>query len=97
LVSAVFPGLVATYPLVKRVSYWPQLVLGFTFNWGALLGWAAVRGSVDWPVCLPLYLSGVCWTILYDTIYAHQVRYKKLPTYKYAFLKKNIELKTLHF
>lgn len=65
-------GLVITYPLMKRYTYWPQLVLGFTFNWGALLGYSAVQGQVNWPVCLPLYLAGVCWTILYDTIYAHQ-------------------------
>lgn len=50
----------------------PQAFLGFTFNWGALLGFAAVRGSCDWPVVLPLYLGGVCWTLVYDTIYAHQ-------------------------
>ncbi len=52
----------------------PQAFLGLTINWGALLGWAAVRGSCDWSVVLPLYLSGVCWSIVYDTIYAHQVR-----------------------
>ncbi|KAI4469035.1 dolichyl-phosphate-mannose--protein mannosyltransferase [Holotrichia oblita] len=67
-------GLVITYPLMKRYTYWPQMVLGFTFNWGALLGYSAVQGQVNWPVCLPLYLAGVCWTILYDTIYAHQDR-----------------------
>lgn len=50
----------------------PQAYLGFTFNWGALLGYAAVQGSCDWPVVLPLYLGGVCWTLVYDTIYAHQ-------------------------
>uniref|UniRef100_A0A1A8C542 4-hydroxybenzoate polyprenyltransferase, mitochondrial n=1 Tax=Nothobranchius kadleci TaxID=1051664 RepID=A0A1A8C542_NOTKA len=65
-------SLVITYPLMKRVTYWPQLVLGLTFNWGALLGWSAVKGSCDWSVCLPLYLSGVMWTLIYDTIYAHQ-------------------------
>ncbi|XP_041856347.1 4-hydroxybenzoate polyprenyltransferase, mitochondrial [Melanotaenia boesemani] len=64
--------LVITYPLMKRITYWPQLVLGLTFNWGALLGWSAVKGSCDWSVCLPLYLSGVMWTMIYDTIYAHQ-------------------------
>lgn len=64
--------LVVAYPLMKRITYWPQLVLGMTFNWGALLGWSAVMGSCNWNVCLPLYLSGVCWTIVYDTIYAHQ-------------------------
>lgn len=50
----------------------PQAYLGLTFNWGALLGWAAVRGGLDPSVVLPLYLSGVCWTLVYDTIYAHQ-------------------------
>ena len=52
----------------------PQAFLGLTFNWGALLGWAAVHGSCDWGVVLPLYASGVCWTLVYDTLYAHQVR-----------------------
>ncbi|XP_061528342.1 4-hydroxybenzoate polyprenyltransferase, mitochondrial [Phycodurus eques] len=65
-------SLVVTYPLMKRLTYWPQLVLGLAFNWGALLGWAAVRGACDWSVCLPLYFSGVMWTLIYDTIYAHQ-------------------------
>ena len=44
-----------------------------TFNWGALLGYAAVQGSCDWSVCLPLYFAGINWTLIYDTIYAHQV------------------------
>ncbi|XP_058492372.1 4-hydroxybenzoate polyprenyltransferase, mitochondrial [Solea solea] len=65
-------SLVITYPLMKRFTYWPQLVLGLTFNWGALLGWSAVMGSCDWSICLPLYFSGVMWTLIYDTIYAHQ-------------------------
>ena len=47
---------------------------GLAFNWGALLGWSAVSGTVDWSVCLPLYAGGVCWTLVYDSIYAHQVR-----------------------
>ncbi|XP_037385776.1 4-hydroxybenzoate polyprenyltransferase, mitochondrial [Talpa occidentalis] len=64
--------LVITYPLMKRITYWPQLVLGFTFNWGALLGWSAIKGSCDPSVCLPLYFSGIMWTLIYDTIYAHQ-------------------------
>ncbi|GJZ35611.1 polyprenyltransferase 1 [Tanacetum coccineum] len=51
---------------------YPQAFLGLTFNWGALLGWSAVRGSLDPAVVLPLYLSGVFWTLFYDTIYAHQ-------------------------
>ncbi|XP_077877623.1 4-hydroxybenzoate polyprenyltransferase, mitochondrial isoform X1 [Ictidomys tridecemlineatus] len=64
--------LVITYPLMKRITYWPQLALGLTFNWGALLGWSAIKGSCDPSVCLPLYFSGVMWTLIYDTIYAHQ-------------------------
>lgn len=51
----------------------PQAYLGLTFNWGALLGWSAVRGSLDPAIVFPLYISGACWTLVYDTIYAHQV------------------------
>ncbi|KAK7340078.1 hypothetical protein VNO77_20771 [Canavalia gladiata] len=64
--------LVFSYPLMKRFTFWPQAYLGLTFNWGALLGWAAVKGSLDPSVVLPLYASGVFWTLVYDTIYAHQ-------------------------
>eukprot|EP00850_Spirogloea_muscicola_P003529 SM000014S00317 [mRNA] locus=s14:636460:639298:- [translate_table: standard] len=64
--------LVCIYPLMKRVTYWPQAVLGLTFNWGALLGWAAVHGSLHLPTVAPLYLGAVSWTLVYDTIYAHQ-------------------------
>lgn len=67
-------GLVVAYPLMKRVTYWPQAFLGLTFNYGAILGWAAVHGSINWPIILPLYVSGVCWTLVYDTLYAHQDR-----------------------
>ena len=63
--------LVGLYPFAKRFTYWPQAMLGLTFNWGALLGWAAVAGSLSWPPVL-LYLGCICWTIGYDTIYAHQ-------------------------
>lgn len=63
--------LVAVYPFAKRVTDWPQAVLGLTFNWGALLGWAAVTASLDWPALL-LYAAGLFWTLGYDTIYAHQ-------------------------
>lgn len=66
-------GLVILYPLMKRVTYWPQFTLGMTFNYGALLGWCATQGSVYFPACLPLYVAGISWTIIYDTIYAHQV------------------------
>ncbi|KAG9073447.1 Para-hydroxybenzoate--polyprenyltransferase, mitochondrial precursor (PHB:polyprenyltransferase) [Ceratobasidium sp. UAMH 11750] len=72
LLGASSLSLVVVYPLMKRITYWPQTVLGLAFNWGALLGWSAVAGSVDWSVCLPLYAGSVCWTMVYDTIYAHQ-------------------------
>ncbi len=62
---------VAVYPFMKRVTYWPQLFLGFAFNWGALLGWAVVLQAIEGPAVV-LYLAGICWTIGYDTIYAHQ-------------------------
>ena len=65
-------ALVAAYPAMKRITNYPQAFLGLTFNWGALLGWAAVHGSCDWGAVLPLYASGVAWTLVYDTIYAHQ-------------------------
>lgn len=63
---------VFTYPLFKRFTNWPQLMLGFTFNWGAMLGYSAVKGFCDWNVTIPLYIAGICWTLVYDTIYAHQ-------------------------
>ncbi|KAL7487214.1 hypothetical protein ACHAW6_015853 [Cyclotella cf. meneghiniana] len=66
--------LVVTYPLMKRYTNYPQLVLGLTFNWGAIMGWVAVRGELDWSVVGPLYLSAVGWTMVYDTLYAHQDR-----------------------
>lgn len=66
-------GLVIVYPLMKRITYWPQFVLGMTFNYGALLGWCATQGSINLAACLPLYIAGISWTIIYDTIYAHQV------------------------
>ena len=64
--------LVAVYPLMKRYTHYPQLVLGMTFNWGTLMGWAAVHGQLHYPAVLPLYVSGVAWTMVYDTLYAHQ-------------------------
>jgi 4-hydroxybenzoate polyprenyltransferase len=63
--------LIATYPFMKRITYWPQFFLGLNFNWGALMGWAAVRGDLTWAPVL-LYLGGIAWTLGYDTIYAHQ-------------------------
>ena len=65
--------IVALYPFVKRFSHWPQAVLGLAFNWGALLGWPAVLGRLDW-MAIVLYAGAVAWTIGYDTIYAHQDR-----------------------
>ena len=64
-------ALVAAYPLMKRVTWWPQAWLGLTFNWGALLGYAAATGELALPSLL-LYASGICWTLGYDTIYAIQ-------------------------
>ena len=64
-------GLVVLYPFMKRFTYWPQIVLGLTFNWGALMGWTAITGSLGWSAVL-LYGGGIFWTLGYDTIYAHQ-------------------------
>ncbi len=64
-------AIVLVYPLMKRVTWWPQFVLGLAFNWGALMGWAAAFGSLSWAP-LALYVGGIAWTIGYDTIYAHQ-------------------------
>lgn len=62
---------VVVYPFMKRFTYWPQFFLGLAFNWGAMLGWAAVLGRLD-PAALVLYAGGISWTLAYDTIYAHQ-------------------------
>ena len=76
LLGAASLPLVGVYPLMKRYTNWPQLVLGMTFNWGALMGWAATHGSLDaydgLSVVLPLYGGGIAWTMVYDTLYAHQ-------------------------
>ena len=65
--------IVAIYPFMKRITNWPQFVLGLAFNWGALVGWSAVQGSLSWPPAV-IYLGGIFWTLAYDTIYAHQDR-----------------------
>ncbi|MBI76230.1 MAG: 4-hydroxybenzoate octaprenyltransferase [Rhodospirillaceae bacterium] len=65
--------LVFTYPFMKRVTFWPQLFLGLTFNWGVLLAWAAVKEEISFTAVL-LYFGGIFWTLGYDTIYAHQDR-----------------------
>jgi 4-hydroxybenzoate polyprenyltransferase len=64
---------VAVYPFLKRVTWWPQVGLGLAFSWGALMGWAAIYGSLSWAPVL-LYAGAILWTIGYDTIYAHQDR-----------------------
>ncbi len=65
--------LVAAYPFMKRITWWPQAWLGLTFNWGALLGFAAQTGRIDWADAT-LYAGLFFWTLGYDTIYAHQDR-----------------------
>ncbi len=64
---------VAIYPFMKRITYWPQIVLGLAFSWGALMGWPAAFGRLDWQP-LVLYAGSISWVIGYDTIYAHQDR-----------------------
>ena len=64
---------VVVYPFMKRITYWPQIFLGLAFSWGALMGWPATFGRLDWPPLI-LYLGSICWVIGYDTIYAHQDR-----------------------
>jgi len=66
-------GVVSVYPLAKRVTWFPQAVLGLAFSWGALMGWAAVFARLDWPALI-LYGGSILWVIGYDTIYAHQDR-----------------------
>ncbi|XP_052780276.1 4-hydroxybenzoate polyprenyltransferase, mitochondrial-like isoform X1 [Mya arenaria] len=67
-------GLVVGYPLAKRFTYWPQIMLGLTLNWGVLLAWAGIHGSVAGPA-LSLYTACVLYTMFYDTIYSHQDKY----------------------
>ncbi len=62
---------VFSYPYMKRLTYWPQLFLGFTFNWGILLGWAALKGEISLEPIL-LYIAAIFWTLGYDTIYGFQ-------------------------
>ena len=66
-------AIVAIYPFMKRITSWPQSVLGLAFSWGALMGWAAAFGRLDLPAVL-LYAGSILWVIGYDTIYAHQDR-----------------------
>jgi 4-hydroxybenzoate polyprenyltransferase len=64
---------VVIYPFMKRITYWPQIFLGLAFSWGALMGWPAAFGRLDWPAVV-LYAGSISWVIGYDTIYAHQDR-----------------------
>jgi len=73
LVGIASLGVVAIYPLMKRIIWWPQIVLGFAFSWGALMGWAAMFSRLD-AAALLLYAGSIAWVIGYDTIYAHQDR-----------------------
>ena len=66
-------GVVALYPFLKRVTYWPQVGLGFAYSWGAQMGWPAVIGQLDAPAFV-LFAGSIAWVIAYDTIYAHQDR-----------------------
>lgn len=71
IVALVSIAPVAAYPFMKRITWWPQAWLGLVFSWGALVGWLAVRGSLDWPALL-LWLGSIAWVIGYDTLYAIQ-------------------------
>ncbi len=64
-------AIVAVYPFMKRITYWPQVVLGLAFSWGALMGFAVMLGHID-ATALVLYAGSIAWVIGYDTIYAHQ-------------------------
>ncbi|WKA27788.1 4-hydroxybenzoate octaprenyltransferase [Bradyrhizobium roseum] len=64
-------AIVAIYPFMKRITWWPQVVLGLAFSWGALMGFAVTLGRID-PPALALYAGSIAWVIGYDTIYAHQ-------------------------
>ena len=66
-------AVIVIYPFMKRITYWPQIVLGLAFSWGALMGWPAAFGRLDAPAFV-LYAGSIAWVIGYDTIYAHQDR-----------------------
>jgi 4-hydroxybenzoate polyprenyltransferase len=71
LIALASLALVAAYPFMKRITWWPQAWLGLVFSWGALVGWAAVEGEIE-AAALLLYAGSICWVIGYDTIYALQ-------------------------
>ena len=60
-----------TYPFMKRVTYWPQLFLGLTFNWGVVMAWASINNDISLSILI-LYISAIFWTLGYDTIYGAQ-------------------------
>jgi 4-hydroxybenzoate polyprenyltransferase len=66
-------GVIVIYPFMKRITYWPQIVLGLAFSWGALMGWPAMLGRLELAPLI-LYAGAISWVIAYDTIYAHQDR-----------------------
>jgi 4-hydroxybenzoate polyprenyltransferase len=71
IVSLASLALVAAYPFMKRIIWWPQAWLGLVFSWGALVGWATVEGEIEAPALL-LYAGSIFWVIGYDTVYALQ-------------------------
>ncbi|MDB5478148.1 MAG: ubiA, partial [Alphaproteobacteria bacterium] len=62
--------LIAAYPYMKRITWWPQAFLGLNFASGALIGWASIETTLHWPALI-LYLAGIAWVVAYDTVYAH--------------------------
>jgi 4-hydroxybenzoate polyprenyltransferase len=71
IISLVSVAPVAAYPFMKRITWWPQAWLGLVFSWGALVGWSAVTGQLDWPAPL-LWFGSIAWVVGYDTLYAIQ-------------------------
>ena len=98
-----------TYPLMKRFTYWPQLFLGITFNYGLILGWTSIKGHID-LIPLVFYFGAIFWTLGYDTIYGYQdikddeiiglkstsIKFKKQP-YTFLFSCYSIYLLSLFF
>lgn len=67
-----FVGLAGAYPLAKRITNYPQIVLGIAFNSGIIIGSLTINPQVNLAIMIPIYLSGISWTLVYDTIYAYQ-------------------------
>ena len=70
MVSMMISPLVICYPLAKRYTFYPQFVLGVTINYGIVIAYYATQHNIDLFCILPLYTASVCWTVIYDTIYA---------------------------